>query len=260
MSQLQLQFTFVRNPDAEAAEKDIPGVNGKYVLVDVNTGREVIDLPRKWDWVTNLDNFPDREFSLLQDEYDWEMRNKTGPVYKYMNCIIGNARLPHRKKTLQPRPQVFWLFARGWQEMINNPSKYREAHQGRLYGGVVCEFINTVPIKNWFPPELNDSYYEGAIFAAVSKNRKIIPVNHSALLSRTFNGTLGVHLPKEHQLKIEKREALLTMCKCCESITETPGGWYEVTDEEYPEKLEQYHKQNKKRAARNKTGETPADL
>ena len=107
MSQLQLQFTFVRHTDAEAAEKDIPGVNGKYVLVDVNTGREVIDLPRKWDWVTNLDNFPDREFSLLQDEYDWEMRNKTGPVYKYMNCIIGNARLPHKKKTLQPRPQVF---------------------------------------------------------------------------------------------------------------------------------------------------------
>ena len=65
MSQLQLQFTFVRDPGTEAAEKDMPGVNGKYVLVDVNTGREVPDLPRKWDWVTNLDNFPDPKFSLL---------------------------------------------------------------------------------------------------------------------------------------------------------------------------------------------------
>ena len=252
---LQLQFRFRRNPDALAADKDMPGVNGVYVIVDVNTGRELTDLVRTWDWVSNLDNYPDDGFSLLEEEYDWQFRDKTGPIYKYINCIAGNARLQHRKKNVAPRPQVFWLFARGWQEMINNPKKYRDAHKGRLYGGVVCEFINTIPIQDWFPAELNPTYYEKKIFSAIHKNRKIIPTNHSALLSRTFNGSVGLHLPEEHKLKIEDREPLLTMCKCCNSITETPGGWYEVEDEEYEEKLEQYHAQKAKRAERNKTGE-----
>lgn len=257
MPRQQFKFIFKRDPDSEQAEKDYPGENGKYILVDANTGKEMNDLWRTWDWVTNIDNYPDPDFSLLEDEYDWIMRNQTGPVCRYMTCIAGNGRLPHKKR-VNASPQVFWLFARGWMEMINNPQKYRDAHKDRLYGGVVCEFINTVPIEGWFPAALNSSYYEGAIFAATEKRRKIIPDKHSALLSRTFNGTVGADLPIQHQLKVEKRAPLLTKCKCCEAISEKPGGFYEVGDEGYEEMLEAYIAQNKKRAARDKTGEDGA--
>lgn len=248
------QLTFRRFPDTETAEVDVPGVNGAYVLMNSLTG-EQSDIWRKWHWIDDIDNYPDPEFQVFADEHDFDLIDKKGSLCSYKTHILGNSRLPHGKR-VNPKPYTFWLFSLGVMHMLNNPKEWRKTHTDRFYGGLIVNFINTVPIENLLPEHLNLEYYEGAIFKAIESSRNILPDKYGALYARSFNETVGINLPFNHKLKVEERKARISKCACCECLVRHPRGtWTEVTDPDYAEELEEYKAQYKKQDKKDTTGE-----
>ena len=248
------QLSFRRSPGTETADLDIPGDNGEYILVDSRTGAQS-ELWRSWPWVDNIDNYVDPDFQVFVDEHDFDLIDKKGSLCSYKTHILGNSRLPH-KKTVHPKPYTFWLFCQGVAYMLNNPKTWRTTHKDRFYGGLVVNYVNTVPIEDLLPPHLNLDYYEGPIFNAVEKNRNILPPKYGALYARTFNDTVGINLPFNHKLKVEERKSKITKCPCCEALVYHPrGNWVEVTDPDYPEALEAYESQYQKKGKKDTTGE-----
>lgn len=236
------QLSFRRSPGTERAEEDIPGVNGEYFLMDSLTGKES-EIWRKWHWIDNIDNYPDPEFQAFAGEHDFDLIDKKGNLCAYKTHVLGNSRLPH-KKQVNPKPYTFWLFSMGVMHMLNNPTEWRKTHKDRFYGGLIINFINTVPIEGLLPLHLNLEFYEGAIFNAIEKNRNILPDKYGALYARSFNETVGINLPFSHKLKVEDRKSRISKCPCCEGLVRHPRGtWTEVTDPGYAEELEAYKEQ-----------------
>lgn len=175
-----------------------------------------------WDWINNIENYPDPEHLVFKGEYDWDHRHTSGVLSRYIRTIEGHTTLCTSKKGLQyertstAKPYVYYLFALAAVELINNPSLYRTARASSLNGAFVVNYANSINLANLSP--LQDKI----------RGKYIISSDFGALLARVFNATSGIR--QEDYLKVEVREDKKSMCPHCKAVFEMLSKTYWTPD------------------------------
>jgi len=174
------------------------------------------DVPKEWiswDWINNFENYPDPEHLTFAREYDWEHRQKSGVLSRYIKTIEGHTTTcvsstgTKFTKTFVPKPYIYYLFALAAVELINNPKLYRSARENSLNGAFVVNYANSINVSSlsFIPERTNGKKY-------------IIGTEYGALLARVFNVHSGVQ--QEDWLRTELREDRKSFCPNCYAVFE----------------------------------------
>ena len=167
-----------------------------------------------WDWINNIENYPDPEHLVFEGEYDWNYRQGNGVLGRYIRHVSGfkYQRISKSGKrsdvNSQPKPYIYYMFALAAIELIENPRLYRDAHVGALNGQFVVNYANGIEVENlkWVPEK------------AGKRKKHVVPACYGALLSRVFNETSGVKA--DDKLKLEEREPKKCLCPYCKAVFE----------------------------------------
>ena len=165
-----------------------------------------------WDWINNIENYPDPDHLVFKGEYDWDHRHKAGVLSRYIRTIEGKTTLCTSKKGLQyertstAKPYIYYLFALAAVELINNPALYRTARASSLNGAFVVNYANSIDLTNL------------SVLQDKIRGKYIISSDFGALLARVFNETSGIR--QEDYLKTELREDKKSMCPHCKAVFE----------------------------------------
>jgi hypothetical protein len=201
---------------------------------------------RDWDWINDIDNYPDPHHHVFKEEYDWEFKEGQNVLARYIRSISGHSYTRKSKKgnkfevTKLGQPVIYYKFALGAVELINNPFLYREAHRNSINGQFVVNYSNSIETG------LDN-------FPSQARKKHLIPSGYGALLARVFNATSGVRM--DDYLKVESREPKKCFCPNCKSVfTQVTRDVLRPGDEGYEDALTQMGMQIEYRITRDVNG------
>lgn len=204
-----------------------------------------------WEYITNTDNYPDPNFNVFEDEFDYHLINERGILHRYRNYIYGSTKEYRGAngrsivRTIRPQSLRYFLFGRAAVRLINNPELYRPALENKLNGSIVINYLNLIPIHDLIPPntvETDQDFYQN-----LGKSKHLVSVEYGACMARVFNATSGLHLHvsgRQYELKTERREDKYALCPNCESIyTQLTREVVEAGSPKYKDAMKKFVKQ-----------------
>lgn len=206
---------------------------------------------KDWGYIVDPSNYPDPNFDVFKDEFDFELIDTRGILYRYKNHIMGsskeyiNAQGKSIIRNMTPKCYQYFLFAKAAVRLINDPSLYREALENKLNGTIVINYLNLCNIFDLIPTATADVQTE--LYRNLDRKKHLVSAEFGACMARVFNATSGLHLHaagKQYELKVERREDKYALCPNCGSIyTQLTRDVVEATDENYPAVKEKLIKQ-----------------
>jgi len=204
-----------------------------------------------WEWINDPDNYPDPNFDVFKNEFDFGLINERGILHRYKNHIYGSTK-EYRDakgksiiKTFRPKCYQYFLFARAAVRLINEPELYREALENKLNGSIVINYLNLVTIYGLIPPNTVET--DKDFYLNLGKSKHLVSAEYGASMARVFNATSGLHLHvsgQQYELKTEKREDKYALCPSCESIyTQLTREVVEAGSPKYKEAMKKLVKQ-----------------
>lgn len=208
---------------------------------------------RDYEWINDPGNYPDPEYTVFQDEYDWDCRDSKGLIYKYIKHIEGSAYLgrlgKNPKRHQSPSPKSYYMFAMAAVHLHNNPKLIRDTHKDQIHGGFVVNYANSIQISAL----VNLNTVVSTTSERLQRKKHLIPVTFSSLFARVFNETSGID--KEYYLKTAPREDRKHQCPSCGCIYEQLSKKYKLPgDPGFEDWSASAIEQREDRAHRNMTG------
>jgi len=181
----------------------------------------------EWEFIVNSDNYPDPDFKVFANEYDYTLKHKRGILCRYNNHVLG-AEIEYRGddgkshiRIITPKTYQYFLFCRAAVTLINEPERYRPALEGALNGGVVIGYANMCTIENLIPPNTIKREETEKMYNNLAHKKRLISQEFGALMARTFNATSGLllhNIGKQYELKVDARKDKYALCPSCKAI------------------------------------------
>jgi len=181
----------------------------------------------EWEFIVNSDNYPDPDFKVFANEYDYTLKHERGILYRYNNHVLG-AEIEYRGdngkshiRIITPKTYQYFLFCRAAVTLINEPERYRPALEGALNGGVVIGYANMCTIENLIPPNTIKREETEKMYNNLAHKKRLISQEFGALMARTFNATSGLllhNIGKQYELKVDARKDKYALCPSCRAI------------------------------------------